>query len=118
MLPGDPAAFMRAVLPQPDALLVPPATDSTVGLLAPGRSWTLGELVAAAGHPPAQCRVLTTRPLDLLDGVLDAVVRPLVADGSAVLVINADPAALVDRARTERVTHTADVDLPGLPRLR
>jgi acyl-CoA synthetase (AMP-forming)/AMP-acid ligase II len=116
-LPGDPAAFMRAVLPQPDALLVASAAATGVALVTAERSWTASDVVDAAGHPPAGCRVLTTLPLDTVAGVLAAVVVPLVAGGSSVLVTNAAAPALAARAETERATHTAGVELDGYPPL-
>lgn len=117
VLPDDPAAFMRAVLPQPDALLAPPATAADAALVASGRMWSLAELVATAGEPPANCRVLTTLPLDTIEGIRAGVVVPLVAGGSAVLVTNADTAGLAKRASTERVSHTAGAQVPEVPPL-
>ena len=117
-LPGEPAAFMRAVLPQPDALLVAPAGEAAVGVITATRAWTLAELVEAAGAPSARTRVLSTRALDDVDAVVDAVITPLVCDGSAVLVVNADVGRLAARAATERITHTAGIELPGIARLR
>lgn len=116
-LPGDGSAFMRAALPQPDALLAPPSTASDIGLVTTTRSWSLGELVEVAGAPPTQCRVLTTLALDTLDGIRAAIVVPLVAGGSSVLVTNADADRLAQRASSERVTHTEGVELVGIPRL-
>jgi acyl-coenzyme A synthetase/AMP-(fatty) acid ligase len=116
-VPGDPAAFMRAVLPQPDALLVATTQSAEVALVTAERSWSATELVVAAGGPPADCRVLTTSPLDTVDGVLAAVVVPLVAGGSSVLVTNPDADRLAGRAQSERVTHTAGVTLAGYPLL-
>jgi hypothetical protein len=116
-LPGDPAEFMRAVLPQPDDLLAATGTPADVALVTAQRSWTAADLVEAAGRPTAGARVLSTLALDTVPGVLAAVVAPLVAGGSCVLVTNADPAALDSRVRVERVTHTAGVDLDGYPPL-
>jgi len=117
-LPDDPAAFMRAVLPQPDALLTAPAVASDVALVTATQSWSLAELVAPAGNAPVHCRVLSTLPLDTIEGVRAAVVVPLVAGGSAVLVTNPDVDGLSRRASTERVSHTAGaLDLPGIPGL-
>ena len=116
-LPGDPGEFMRAVLPQPDALIVATGNATDVAITTAERSWTAAELVDAAGSPPAGCRVLTTLPLDSLTGVLAAVLTPLVAGGSCVLVNNPDADVLSTRARTERVSHTAGVELDGLPSL-
>ena len=116
-LPGDPAAFMSAVLPQPDALLAAPAGDADPSIITATRTWTLAALVAEAGDPPPRCRVLSTRPLDDAQAIVDAVVIPLVCDGSVVWVTNADETRLAYRAATERVTHTAGLTLPALPQL-
>jgi len=116
-LPGEPTSFMRSVLPQPDALLVAPPDADDVALVTADRSWSLAELVTAAGAPPARCRVLTTLPLDTLDGLGAAVLAPLVAGGSSVVVTNADNERLPGRAQAERVTHSAGVDVAGLTRL-
>ena len=114
-VPGEPAAFIKAVLPQPDALLVTPPGADEVAVRTDERDWTLGELVAGVDAPPAGGRILTTLALDSVQGLLAAVIGPLVAGGSAVVVLNGEPAALAARAQVERVTHTAGFDVPGLP---
>jgi len=117
-LPDDPAAFMRAVLPQPDGLLTAPADASDIALVTAAQSWSLAELVATAGDAPVHCRVLSTLPLDTIEGVRASVVLPLVAGGSAVLVTNPDVDGLSRRSSAERVSHTAGrLDVPGIPRL-
>jgi hypothetical protein len=116
-LPDEPTSFMRSVLPQPDALLAPPADPGDVALVASDRSWSLAELVTTTGTPPARCRLLTTLPLDTLDGLVAAVLAPLVSGGSSVVVTNADAGRLTGRAQDERVTHTVGVDLAEVPRL-
>jgi acyl-CoA synthetase (AMP-forming)/AMP-acid ligase II len=116
-LPGDAAQFMREVLPQPDALLVAPASAQDIAVHTDDRTITLEELVQAAGTPPVAARVLTTLPLDSVEGLLAALLTPLVTGGSAVLVVAPDQQRLATRADAERVTHTAGVDLPGLPAL-
>lgn len=122
-LPGDPSLFMAAVLPQPDGLLAPPVEPATAALRADGREWTALELATAAAHGvhehglPAGVRVLSTLPLDSVDGVDASLLAPLAAGGSVVWCVNADASGLADRAATERVTHTAGCDVDGLPRL-
>jgi len=116
-LPSDPARFMREVLPQPDALLAPPASPTDIAIRADGRTLTLDELVGAAGTPPKEARVMTTLPLDSIDGLIAALATPLVSGGSTVLVVAPDHQRLPTRAETERVTHTAGVELPGVPAL-
>ena len=113
-VPGEPAAFIKAVLPQPDALLVKPPGADEVAVRTDERDWTLGELVAGVDAPPACVRLPTTLALDSVQGLLAAVIGPLVAGGSAVVVRNGEPAALAARAQVERVTHTAGCDVPGL----
>ena len=77
---------------------------------------TLGELVSLAQDRtaelrlPAGARILTTAPPAALSGALDAVLMPLVLDGSAVLVRHPDPARMPDRRRQERLD--ADLTLP------
>jgi hypothetical protein len=116
-LPVDAAAFMRIVLPQPDALLAPPASPADIGVRTADDSLSLERLVQTAGSPPAGARVMTTIPLDVVDGLLAALVVPLVAGGSCVLVASADLDRLGGRADTERVTHVAGAEVRGLPAL-
>jgi acyl-CoA synthetase (AMP-forming)/AMP-acid ligase II len=122
-LPGAAAAFMAAVLPQPDALLGSPVESATPALRAGGREWTAAELATAAAHGaqqhglPPGARVLSTLPLDRADGLDASLLVPLAAGGSVVWCVNADAARLADRAATERVTHTAGCDVGGIPRL-
>lgn len=122
-LPGNAAEFIPRVLAQPDVLLAPPATADVIALRADGRAWSLAELGAAARHAVTHhgvtpnARVLSTLSLDSVDGLDAGLLVPLAVDGSVVLVSNAEPAKLVRRSTDERVTHTAGVDIDGLPRL-
>lgn len=122
-LPGDPAAFTAAVLPQPDALPVPPLEADSPALAAPHRTWTAAELAAAAVHDARahgldnRSRVLTTVGLDSVLGLDASLLLPLASGGSVVFVARCDPSRLVDRAHQERVTHTAGVSVEGLLRL-
>ena len=100
VLPGDPAAFMSSVLPQPDALMSPPADVDWDG-----------------GDTPDGARILSTLPLSSPDGLRLSLTGPLTAHGSVVMVTNADASRLADRARMERVTHTAGCDVGGVSRL-
>ncbi|HVS67972.1 MAG TPA: TIGR03089 family protein [Mycobacteriales bacterium] len=70
--------------------------------------------VAAAPDLPAGARVLTTLPLDDL-GIGLGLLGPLAAGGSAVFATG--PGDLEAMTAAERVTHTAGVDVAGLPRL-
>jgi hypothetical protein len=71
------------------------------------------DAVAVAPELPAGARLLTTLSLDDPGWGL---LSPLVASGS-VVYSPADAPGLAERAATERVTHTAGIDLPGMPRL-
>jgi hypothetical protein len=61
--------------------------------------------------------VLSTLPLDTVDGLDAGLLVPLAAGGSVVLVGSADEARLAERCATEKVTHTAGATVAGLPRL-
>lgn len=100
VLPGDPAAFMSSVLPQPDALMSP-----------------AGDVEWDPGDVPNGSRILSSLPLSAAEGLALGLTGPLAVHGSVVMVANADPARLADRARMERATHTAGCDVEGLPRL-
>ena len=118
-LPGDPAHFMRAVLPQPDALLNPPAAGTDIAVVTGDREWSLDDITLVDTDPADDnIRVMTTLPLNTVDGLLVAIVHPLRSGGSCVMLASADSARLPARAETERVTHTAGCDVPGLPRVR
>lgn len=88
--------------------------DSFVPLDASGE-----DVVDAFGSPalPHGARVLTVLPLDTAAGLASGLVGPLAVDGSVVPVSHPDPGRLASRCESERVTHTAGVDVPGLPRL-
>jgi acyl-coenzyme A synthetase/AMP-(fatty) acid ligase len=113
----------RIVGGQPDEYVGPPAEESAAALSLAGRTWTHVELAAAALHAVSHHgvgrddRVLSTLPYDSVDGLDAGLLVPVAAGASVVLVGNADPSRLADRCATERVTHTAGVDVPGLPRL-
>jgi len=100
-LPGDPKAFTAAVLPQPDVLLAPSSAEVSYGAIE-----------AQAG-----LRLMSTHSLSTPGGVALSLGTPLDAHGSVVMVANANPSRLADRAAMERVTHTAGCDVHGLPRL-
>jgi uncharacterized protein (TIGR03089 family) len=82
-----------------------------------GRTWTAAELVAAGS------RLLegTDRVLSVLDfssdvGLRYGLLAPLAAGSSVVLNPRYDEARLVDRVRTERITGTVGVSVPGVRR--
>jgi uncharacterized protein (TIGR03089 family) len=66
---------------------------------------------------PSGARVLTTRPYADDESIWFGLLGPLAAGGSVVLVANPDPASLVQRCPTERVTHTFGVTVAGTTRL-
>ncbi|HWA66817.1 MAG TPA: TIGR03089 family protein [Mycobacteriales bacterium] len=103
-LPLDPmgAGLSRLVAAYPDAFSSPNPSGEDV-------------VEAARGAVPEAARVLTASPL-AGPGLVWGLVGPLLAQGSAVYCA-ADAAGLAERAAAERVTHTAGVDLTGLPRL-
>jgi uncharacterized protein (TIGR03089 family) len=101
-VPLDPmgAAFSRLVSAYPDQYVpASPSGEDPVGA-APGLS--------------DGARLLTTLPLDGT-GMGLGLLGPLAAGGSVVYVTA--PADVVAIAKAERATHTAGVDVPGLPRL-
>lgn len=101
-VPLDPmgAAFSRLVAAYPDRHV--PADPSGGGALA------------EAPDIPSASRLLTTLPLDA-KGMGLGLLGPLAAGGSVVYA-TAD-ADLTTIAEAERVTHTAGIDVAGLPRL-
>jgi uncharacterized protein (TIGR03089 family) len=114
----------RLVATQPDRFVGEPSVDETAPALSvSGRTWTHGELAAAAEHGArrhdlgAGSRVLSTLPYDTVDGLDAGLLVPLAAGGSVVLVGHADAARIAERCAAERVTHTAGVSVDGLPRL-
>lgn len=118
------ADFSRLVAAQPDTFVpLSPPLDDAAALVAAGRSWTHDELARAAmraaeAHGLGRTsRVLSTLSPGTVDGLDAGLLVPLAAGGSVVLVSNADAAALPDRCAAERVTHTAGIDVAGLPRL-
>jgi uncharacterized protein (TIGR03089 family) len=84
-----------------------------------GRAATGRELVAATAAyavGPTD-RLLTTLPLLTWEGLAAGLLAPLAAGAGVVMCRNAEATALERRAREERVTATAGVDVDGLPRL-
>lgn len=113
----------RLVGAQPDQLVMPAQASGELALTIAERTWSHDELAAAAVHAASHhgfdraSRILSTLGLDTVDGLDAALLVPLAAGGSVVLVGNADPTRQAERCATERVTHTAGVDVPGLARL-
>jgi len=117
-------SLSRLVGSQPDDFVpLVPVDPDALALRVSGREWTHAELAeaalrAAAEHAlDAQTRVLTTMPLDSVHGLDAGLLAPLAAGGSIVLVSSADRSVLASRCETEKVTHTAGVDVEPLPRL-
>jgi acyl-CoA synthetase (AMP-forming)/AMP-acid ligase II len=110
-LPGEPKEFIGRVLPQPDALVVPPPLPDDLALSMEGRTWTLEALglaaVQAAAHHRLEpgARAMSALPLDTLMGIDAGLLMPLAAGGSVVLVAHADESKLAKRAEDERVTN-------------
>jgi uncharacterized protein (TIGR03089 family) len=77
-----------------------------------------GPIVVPEGaRYPSGARVLSTIDLTAAEGLWWGLLGPLSADGSAVLVAAPDAAVLASRCEVELVTHTAGIDVAGLPRL-
>jgi uncharacterized protein (TIGR03089 family) len=98
------ADFSRLVAAQPDAFSAYAASGADL-------------VEAAPADLPHGARVLSVLPYDAADALSYALIAPLDASGSVVLVRHPDAVALAARADTERVTHTLGVDIGGLPRL-
>ena len=102
----------RLVGGQPDEVVVPVVVSAEPALTIGARTWSHAELGAAAVHGAqthgmdASSRVLSTRPLDTVDGLDAGLLVPLAAGGSVVLVANVDPSLVADRVATERITHS------------
>lgn len=122
-VPGEPREFMRLVLAQPDEFTGVDPDPDALALSAGHREWTATELGRAAlaavreHQLPDGMRVLSTVPLESVHGLDASLLAPLAAHGSVVFVANADASKLADKARVEKATHTAGVDVEGLPRL-
>jgi non-ribosomal peptide synthetase component E (peptide arylation enzyme) len=87
------------------------------------RTWSHEELGHAALHGAhmhgldASARVLSVLPLDKVDGIDAGLLIPLAAGASVVLVTQTDATKLATTIATEKVTHTAGVEAPGVIRL-
>ena len=117
------AGLSRLVANQPDELVTPVHASSEPALTVGGRTWSHEELGHAAVHSAqmhgldASTRVLSTLDFDTVDGLDAGLLVPLAAGGSVVLVSTPDEAQLRERCATERITHTAGVDVAGAVRL-
>lgn len=88
-----------------------PVTPSSPALEIDGRTWTGGELVAAAreaaGGLARTDRILTSADLATFERLCSGLLGPLAAGASLVLCRNPDPDRLVARTAMERITKTA-----------
>lgn len=92
--------------------------DQLVTAGPPGGAAAVSAATAAA--LPDRARLLSTLPLGAVGTVVTSVVAPLAVAGSVVLVRaggEVDAGLLAVRCAAENVTHTAGVDVPGLPRI-
>ena len=102
----------RLVGAQPDEVVVPVAVSAEPALTIGTRTWSHADLSEAAAHGAqthgmdATSRVLSTRPLDTVDGLDAGLLVPLAAGGSVVLVANVDDSRVSERVATERITHS------------
>lgn len=117
-------SLSRLVGAQPDHFTpVMPVDAESVALRSGAREWTHSELATAAVHAARHhaidsgSRVLSAMSYDTVDGIDAGLLAPLAAGASVVLVSNADESRLPQRCATERVTHTAGVEVPGVVRL-
>lgn len=90
--------------------------DQPVTVAPPG-GVTAAARLASPGLPDG-ARVLSVLPFDRVAHLVTTLLAPLSADGSLVTV-RGEPTTdrLAQLAATERVTHTAGCDVPGVPRL-
>ena len=111
------------VAAQPDQLVASVAVSAEPALTVDGRTWSHQALAEAAHHAvthhqlDATSRILSTLALGTADGIDLGVLVPLAAGGSVVVVANVQQDGLADKAAAEKVTHTAGVDVAGIPRL-
>jgi acyl-CoA synthetase (AMP-forming)/AMP-acid ligase II len=102
----------RLVGGQPDEVVVPVVVSAEPALTIGPRTWSHAELGEAAAHGAqthgmdASSRVLSTRPLDTVDGLDAGLLVPLAAGGSVVLVANVDSSKVPERVTAERITHS------------
>jgi hypothetical protein len=112
-LPSGWLDFAREVPPQPDALLVSEELDAeAVAVETPRGIWSHSDLVERAlgvaddlGLSPGG-RLLTDANPGAGDGLLPALVAPLVVGGSVILVTGADAATREAIASQEAATAT------------
>jgi acyl-CoA synthetase (AMP-forming)/AMP-acid ligase II len=117
------AGLSRLVAAQPDQIVVPVSASDEPALTVAARTWSHRDLAEAAQHTAAQhrlgstSRILSTLGFGTADGIDAGLLTPLAAGGSVVLVANASAAGLPSRAQREKITQTAGVDVPNIPRL-
>jgi hypothetical protein len=113
----------RLVAAQPDEVIMPVEASSESALTIGTRTWSHEELGDAAVHGAqmhgldASSRVLSVQGYDTVDGLDAGLLVPLAAGASAVVIANVNTGSLPDLCATERVTHTAGVDVAGSVRL-
>lgn len=117
------AGLSRLVAAQPDRLVFPVTVSDEPALTVEGRTWSHRELADAAQRAVAhhglgpQSRILTTLDFASIDGIDAGLLVPLAAGSSVVLVANADAATVGTKVDSERITHTAGIDVVNIPRL-
>ena len=113
----------RLVAAQPDEVVVAVQASSESALTIGARTWSHEELGHAALHGAQMhgisesSRVLSVLGYDTVDGLDAGLLVPLAAGASIVVVANVDEARLPELCTTERVTHSAGVDVTGTTRL-
>lgn len=116
-------SLSQLVAAQPDQLVAPVVVSAEPALTVEGRTWSHRGLAEAAHRAAAHhglgptSRILSTLDLDTADGMDVGLLMPLAAAGAVVLVVNANVDVLADTVSRERITQTAGVDVPNIPRL-
>jgi len=113
----------QLVASQPDEVLTPLVVSGEPALTIGERTWSHNELGHASLHGAqmhgldASARVLSVLALDTVDGIDAGLLIPLAAGASVVLVAHAEANNLESTVATEKVTHTAGIDVAGTTRL-
>ena len=123
--PTDPMGLglSQLVGSQPDEVVMPVAVSTEPALTIGTQTWSHDELGHAALHGAqmhgltAVARVLSVLGYDTVDGIDAGLLVPLAGGASVVIVSNDDQDKLSEKVTSERVTHTAGIDAPGVTRL-
>lgn len=113
--------FTAAVLPQADRFSPRGTLPLSVLALTGAADLSVADVITSAEKTAAAMgsgvRVLSTLPWTLPSPAIELLLGCLAADGTLIQVGPQDPKSLQRTAVSEKATHTAGVDVPGLPRL-